>query len=69
MVTETVNKMKNSKAPGPKVVVVVMLKAGGDSCIDIVNDLVNPLFTVERFPQIDKSVLLLIVLKRISSMQ
>lgn len=41
MVTEKVNKMMNDKAPGPIGVVVEMLKAGGNTCSDIVTDIVN----------------------------
>ena len=41
------------------------MKNGGVACIDLVTDLVRrmPSFKLERFPQMGKSVLFLIVLK------
>ena len=65
MVIEVIRRIKNGKVPRPTGIVVEIFKAGEDTCIDIVTDLVNTIYllTVERFPQIGKSVLLLIVLK------
>ena len=50
MVTDAVNKMKNGKARGPTGVVVEILKAIGDACIDIVTDLVNAIIHDGRVP-------------------
>lgn len=50
MVVEAVNKMKTGKAAGPTGVVIEMLKAGGDACIDLVTDLVNAIIHDGEIP-------------------
>mgnify|MGYP001792586292 CR=1 FL=1 len=41
MAIKAVNKMNNSKTPGPTGLVVEMFKAGEDACTDLVNSIID----------------------------
>ena len=51
MVIKAMSKMKNGKATGPTGIVIEMLKASGDDCLDLVTELLNNIIADGVIPQ------------------
>ena len=50
-VIKAIGKMKSGKATGPTGIVIDMLKASGDVCIDLVTELINDIIADGVIPQ------------------